>query len=125
MNTTRELAEAGASATAKVVSQRGFHRLSTIRDTLGTTLLPKLAAFEETVQDLGWSPENGFFKEEPKGASKGGAAARTSGSQVLEETSCAKCGAPAIRKGGMRKDKTWWEGLFCSTGDETHKVWLK
>jgi hypothetical protein len=36
MNTTRELPEAGASATAKVVSQRGFHWLFTIRDTSGT-----------------------------------------------------------------------------------------
>jgi hypothetical protein len=98
MNTTRQLPEAGASATAKVVSRKGFHWLFTIRDTSGSALLPKLAAFEETVQDLGWSPENGFFKEEPKGASKGGAAARSSGSQVLEETSRAKCGAPATRK---------------------------
>jgi len=125
MNTTRELPEAGASATAKVVSTKGFHWLFTIRDTSGTALLPKLGAFEQTVLDQGRSPEHGFFKEEPKGASKGGAATRSSGSQVLEETSCTKCGAPATRKGGMRKDKSWWEGVFCSTGDKSHKVWLK
>jgi hypothetical protein len=82
MTTTRELPEAGASATAKVVSEKGFHWLFTIRDTSGTALLPKLAAFAETVLEEGWSPENGFFKEEVKPARKGGRSTSPYGSQV-------------------------------------------
>ena len=101
MNTTREQAEAGASATARVVSTGGFHWLFTIRDTSGTALLPKLETFEETVRELGWSPENGVFREDTKPSRKGGRSAGPSGSQVLEETTCATCGEPATRKGGM------------------------
>src|SRR5690348_5872020 len=98
METKRDLPEAGASATARVVSRKGFHWLFTIRDTSGTALLPKLSTFEETVLEQGWSPENGFLKEETKAtALKGGMASSSTSSQVLAETTCATCGAPATR----------------------------
>ena|SRR5581483_7846847 len=122
MDIKDRLPEAGASATARVVSARGFHWLFTVRDSSAAGLLSRLTAVEALVLDEGWSPESGFFKEEPVGGRKGGAA---SGSAVIAETTCAACGAPATRKGGVRKDNSRWEGIFCTTGEESHKVWLK
>jgi hypothetical protein len=107
------------------VSERGFHWPFTIRDTSGAALVPKLAAFEEMVLRECWSRENSLFKEEVKPTRTGGRSKSPYGSQVLAETTCATCGAPATRKSGSRKDKSWWEGIFCSAGEESHKIWLK
>lgn len=38
---------------------------------------------------------------------------------------CATCGAPATRKSGVSKAGKPYNGVFCSTEDKTHTVWLK
>ncbi|MBI2074825.1 MAG: hypothetical protein HYT83_03260 [Candidatus Levybacteria bacterium] len=121
------LPESPASVTARVVSDKGFHLLFTLRDTTGTGLLAKFEEFEKAVLAKGWKPENStttkFTANTPAFQKAEGSKNGSSTAEVSNAT-CAICQAPALRKSGQRKDGTRWEGVFCSTGEEGHKVWL-
>jgi hypothetical protein len=121
---TRLLPESPASVTARVVSDRGFHLLFTLRDTSGTELLRKFDEFEKAVLAKGWTPEQEHKKAFAPKLAADSMSGTTSSTVAAVKTTCAKCGADALRKSGLRKDKTQWEGVFCSTGDDTHKMWI-
>lgn len=129
----QNLPEAPASVTARIISNQGSHLLFTLRDTTVSGLLEKFAQFEKHVLELGWKPET-FAKD--KGSEKGeqfelgGFQAVAHGTSAPKSVKvspaiCAACGEPATKKSGLRKDGSRWEGVFCSTGDESHKVWLQ
>lgn len=40
------------------------------------------------------------------------------------ERVCATCGEPAIERKGKTRAGKEYHGIFCSTGDKTHTVWL-
>jgi hypothetical protein len=105
------------SVTARVVTDKGFHILFTLRDTTASGLIAKFDEFQNAILAKGWQPENkstkeSFFSE------------KSTAEQVLQ-TNCAICGSPAKRKTGHRKDGSLWEGVFCSTEDKGHTQWLQ
>lgn len=51
------LPESPASVTARVVSDKGFRLLFTLRDTTGTGLLAKFEEFQNAIVSKGWKPE--------------------------------------------------------------------
>lgn len=129
-STRQDLPEAPASVTARVVSDQGFHLLFTLRDTTVSGLINKFEEFQKHVLSRGWKPET------KNGLETGGRSRLTAqqisaprdkavkASTTTESVVCQVCGAVAVKKSGLRKDGTRWEGIFCSTGDESHKVWL-
>lgn len=133
------LPEAPASVTARVVSDHGFHLLFTLRDTTVSGLINKFDEFQKHVLARGWKPESRFESAQSRFTGKGQPSVASSGAVIAHGTTapkenkpasqstpavCEVCGAPAVKKSGTRKDGTVWEGIFCSTGDESHKVWL-
>ncbi len=134
------LPEAPASVTARVISDQGFHLLFTLRDTSVSGLITKFQEFQKYVLSCGWKPDGKTEfseKELDKPNWSNGLKKTTNRSYFAQEISapkhkaiksepatCAVCGAPATKKSGTRKDGSLWEGVFCSTGDELHKVWL-
>lgn len=127
----QNLPEAPASVTARVVSDQGFHLLFTLRDTSVSGLITKFEEFQKHVLSRGWKPET-YGKE----FDKSNETKRTYVSHEIRVPKaksevksapaiCATCGELATKKSGYRKDGTLWEGVFCSTGDESHKVWIK
>lgn len=115
-NNIQGLPEAPASVTARVMSDKKFRLLFTLRDNKVSTLIAKFDEFQNAILKRGWRPEssNFFFEGGKKQLSLGN----------FQKTECSKCGAVAKKKSGERKDGTIWEGVFCSTGEDSHKVWL-
>lgn len=132
----KKLPEAPASVTARVVSDQGFHLLFTLRDTTVSGLISKFEEFQKHVLSRGWKPESfGYAQDKSFGKTNGqtGLSSKVYAQEISAPKSkdtksspatCSICGAPATKKTGTRKDGTVWEGVFCSTGDESHKVWL-
>lgn len=121
------LPEAPASVTARVVSDHGFHLLFTLRDTSVSSLLAKFEEFQKHILSKGWKPElfGGKKADEDQVFANQISAPKASKPTIkTSPTTCEICGAPATKKSGYRKDGSRWEGVFCSTGDDSHKVWL-
>lgn len=121
---TKDFRDFPASVTARVISDRGFHLLFTLRDTSGKELLNKFEEFEKVVAERGWKPDQDTRRFAAKNGNGSSSYGKTTSLTAGEKTTCAKCGAPAIRKTGIRRDSTQWEGVFCSTGEEAHKMWI-
>lgn len=123
-----QLPESPASVTAKVVTPNGFQLLFTLRDTTGSSLFAKYEEFEKAALAKGWKPQGQSEKLWNKSSGFSTQASLKNGSSLGQVkgvgTTCAKCGAPALKKSGIRKDNSRWEGVFCSTGEESHKLWL-
>lgn len=118
-SSTQNLPEAPASVTARVVTDKGFRILFTLRDSSVSGLISKFEQFEKAVLARGWKPETNQAQVAQKTAKVNGSKGVT-----VSQAVCDKCGAPATKKSGYRKDGSLWEGVFCSTGDESHKIWL-
>ncbi len=112
----KDLPEAPASVTARVISSDGFHVLFTLRDTTVSGLLEKFEKFQKAIVLKGWKPETSGKQEKLN---------QQVAIPVAEKTTCTTCGAPATKKSGTRKDGSTWEGIFCSSGEDSHKVWLQ
>jgi hypothetical protein len=129
-DTKQQLPESPASVTARVVSPNGFHLLFTLRDETGTELIRKFEEFEKAVLAKGWVPETNAGSNFARSGIQSDNGYKMVGfksgkaSAGIANTTCAKCGAPAMRKTGKRKDDSTWEGVFCTTGDDSHKMWL-
>ncbi|MDD2823423.1 MAG: hypothetical protein PHQ59_05085 [Candidatus Daviesbacteria bacterium] len=107
------LPEAPASVTVRIITEKGFHLLFTLRDFSGEKLMRKFEAFEKAALLKGWNPEG-----------KEIGVSNTKKVTADSNATCEACGAPAKRRTGYRKNGTKWEGVFCSTGDDSHKMWL-
>lgn len=118
----QNLPESPASVTARVVTNKGFHILFTVRDLTVSGLMNKLEQFQAQALNKGWKPETKTTQDEKEAVVSGvkGGLSPVKSQEVL----CSKCGAKATQKSGYRKDGSLWEGVFCSTGDDSHKVWL-
>lgn len=118
-DTRQTLPEAPASVTARVVSDKGFHILFTLRDTTISGLIAKFDEFQRVVLTKGWQPEQKEVKDSP---------ARTKAvgnSTILSNLECSVCGERAVEKKGVNKQGKAYHGIFCSTGDKTHTQWVE
>lgn len=123
-STTKNLPEAPAAVTARVVSDKGFRLLFTLRDEKVSNLIAKFDEFQIAILKRGWKPETSSFSLEPRfNRVEQHPQSQLSLSNKDKET-CSKCGSKATKKSGFRKDGSSWEGVFCSTGDSSHKIWL-
>lgn len=120
----QNLPESPASVTARVVTDKGFHILFTVRDISVAGLFEKFEQFQKEAIAKGWKPEAKSFKEDDGVTLAAGIKGGSSPVKASQQAICSVCGAPAKKKSGYRKDGSIWEGVFCSTGDESHKVWL-
>lgn len=44
--------------------------------------------------------------------------------EIPETLACAKCGEKAIEKEGVSKTGKQYHGIFCTTGERSHTMWL-
>lgn len=120
-NIKESLPEAPAAVTARIVTDKGFHLLFTLRDTTVESLMVKFEKFQNAAILKGWKPD---LKDSKDGSFRSSEGKSSSSITETTEATCAICGAPAKKKAGHRKDGSLWEGIFCSTGEDSHKMWL-
>ena len=84
---------------------------------------------EEQVKMIDWLIDSGFkpsWNDETNKANLGDVAqpVQTASPAQSQGLACGVCGALATQKSGISKANKPYNGIFCSTKDSSHTVWL-